>query len=247
MTDSLTDAWSILVAGGKGTRMRGPLPKQFRQLAGIPLYLFGVHSLLASGVKRVVLVVPESFVERVLKETSGLATQITVTVGGERRRDSVAAGLRLIPSDVATVVIHDAVRPFLPASLMRSVTRAAVFHRAALPVLPLADTLKKSEEGEEVLCTLDRKGLFLAQTPQAFSRDLLSEIVSLDTLNVELTDEAMGAERLGVRPRMVQGSPFCFKITTEEDLMIAEAVADWLRRRESDDENWAWIRHTSAR
>jgi 2-C-methyl-D-erythritol 4-phosphate cytidylyltransferase len=93
---------------------------------------------------------------------------------------------------------------------------------------------------------VERASLYLAQTPQGFSRELLSRIVDLTVEDTEFTDEAMAAEHLGIHPRIVPGSSLCFKITTPDDFAVADALFEWLTQRRTDHEDWFWLRHTSA-
>jgi len=220
--------------------MGGGVPKQFRSLAGMPLYRWSVQILRAIG--GIVVVVPSDDVDRVQSECGGMG-EIVVVGGGARRQDSVANGLKALPHNVATVMVHDAARPFVPHSMARRVLGACEATGMAIPVVPVPDTVKRSDDGQWAMETVNRHGLFLAQTPQACRRELLASIVAI--LSQELTDEAQGAEFLGIRPRMIPGSPFTFKITTEADFAVADAVAHWLRTRRCD-EDWHWIRCAPA-
>lgn len=229
--------WSILVAGGASRRLAGAIPKQFRALAGTPVYRWGLQALHAEG--GVVVVVPAADEERVARECAGLE-RVRVVGGGARRQDSVASGVKAVPDDADIVLIHDAARPLIPLSMVRRVIAECDDNGMAIPVLPVPDTVKASADGHWVRDTVDRRGLFLAQTPQACRRPLLERIVTMGA--PELTDEAQGAELLGIQPRMVQGSTFAFKITTGEDFVMAEAIADWLLRFRRCDEDWHWLR-----
>ncbi|MBN1424464.1 2-C-methyl-D-erythritol 4-phosphate cytidylyltransferase [Candidatus Fermentibacteria bacterium] len=235
------DRWAIVVAAGASSRMGGAVPKQFRLLGGMPLYRWSMRALHAWG--GVTLVVPEDSVTMVRSECAELA-RIRVVAGGPLRRDSVARGLAAVPEEAATVLVHDAARPFLAASLIRRVADACEETGMALPVLPVADTVKR-QEGHYAAGTVDRRGLMVAQTPQACRREVLAAIVAA-LPDRELTDEAQGAELLGIRPRLVPGSPFAFKLTTEGDFVLAEALAQWVVHTGSDHADWMWVRHTPA-
>lgn len=235
--------WAILAAGGMGIRLGQATPKQFREIGGKPLYSFALGSFLAAGVRGVVVVVPQAWMGAVRRSVPTQAgSMIVVCQGGARRRDSVAAGLRHIPGEARVVVVHDAARPFLPLSVLRAVAWAAAESSASLAVLPVVDTLKRSSSGTTVERTVDRSVLYRAQTPQAFSRKLLQRVLDAPEIEGALpTDEAVGAELLGVPPCMVKGSVFCFKITTQDDLDMARALAPWLTARRNEDEDWSWL------
>jgi 2-C-methyl-D-erythritol 4-phosphate cytidylyltransferase len=240
------DTSAIVVAGGRGVRVGGTVPKQFRHLGGVPLYHYSVQSLLTAGIEEIVLVVPEEFTVQVEAELEYLRGAVRVTEGGPRRRDSVAAGFSQVGKETSIVLIHDAARPFLPLSVISQVASAARAHGAALAVMPVTDTIKRSEDKRVISSTIDRTCLFLAQTPQGFSRTNLSEIVELETPGIQFTDEAMAAEHIGVAVRLVPGSTFCFKITTEDDLAIAQTVLGMLAQKGTHHADWSWLRHTST-
>lgn len=240
------DTSAIIVAGGRGVRVGGTVPKQFRRLVEVPLYQYSLQSLLAAGIENIVLVVPGEFTVQVAAEVEHLHRAVRVTEGGPRRRDSVAAGFALVEKETSIVLIHDAARPFLPMSVITRVAKAAKDHGAALAALPVPDTIKRSEDNKAISSTIDRTGLFLAQTPQGFSRSILTKILGLEIPGIQFTDEAMAAERIGVMPRLVPGSTFCFKITTRDDLAMAHALLGMLVEKGADHADWAWLRHTSA-
>jgi 2-C-methyl-D-erythritol 4-phosphate cytidylyltransferase len=219
------------------------IPKQFRPLAGTPLFRWSLCALQECS-RGVTLVVPLG-ATGVVQDACVREAAVRVVTGGVLRQDSVAHGLAAVPEECTVVLVHDAARPFLPLSMAYRVLDACGETGMAVPALPVPDTIKRSADGQRVTETIDRKSLFLAQTPQACSRDLLEAMVSAAPRH-EMTDESGGAERLGVVPRMVEGSPFAFKITTESDFTMAEAVAAWLITTGSAYEDWHWVRHTSA-
>lgn len=219
-------AVAILVAAGRGERMGADRPKAFLDLAGQPLLLRAARAFDdAPAVQLVVVVVPENEVEATRRILSSLATSIVVVTGGRRRQDSVLEGLRQVPDGFEGVVlIHDAARPLVDVRLIEDVALAAEEEGAALPVLPVVDTVKRLHEGR-VVETLDREELGAAQTPQGFRFDLLvSAYEAAFRDQVTVTDEAMAVERLGAPVRAVPGSPLNRKITTPEDLAWAEGL-----------------------
>jgi len=247
MHDTISEAlpestWAMVVAGGRSVRISGDLPKQFRKIRGIRLYEISLRSLLSTGVSGIVLVVPPDRVDEIGREVAvRVEGTVSVCCGGEKRRDSVARGFSQIPDCANVVLIHDAARPFLPRSLTRDVARAAFMNGAALAAVPATDTLKKSTDGLIVEETIDRRNTYYAQTPQGFRREILERSLFKSTNTDVPTDESMSAERIGISPRLIRGSHFCFKVTVPEDLELAEAVYEWLSERKKHDDDWSWL------
>jgi 2-C-methyl-D-erythritol 4-phosphate cytidylyltransferase/2-C-methyl-D-erythritol 2,4-cyclodiphosphate synthase len=214
---------AILVAAGRGERMGGDRPKAFLELAGQPLLLRSARALArCPEVGGLVAVVPEAEVDVAAEMLAGLEQPCEVTVGGARRQDSVLEGLKCVPDGFdGIVLVHDAARPFVGPDLVGAVVEAAEQVGAALPVLPLHDTIK-SLEGGRVVGTLDRSTLGAAQTPQGFRLGPLVEAYEQAFRDrVTLTDEAMAMERLGLPVAAVPGAAHNRKLTTPEDLAWA--------------------------
>jgi 2-C-methyl-D-erythritol 4-phosphate cytidylyltransferase len=219
-------AVAIVVAAGRGERMGAERPKAFLELAGEPLLLRAARAFeRASCVIGLVAVVPRAELDRARTLLQPLAKLRDVVAGGERRQDSVAAGLAALPDGFQGVVlIHDAARPLVEVELIEAVTQQAMATGAALPVLPLVDTVKRVRGGR-VVETLDRSELGGAQTPQGFRATLLLEALeAARRAGLELTDEAMAVERLGHAVHAVPGSRRNRKLTTPDDLAWAEGV-----------------------
>ena len=207
-------------------------PKAFLELAGEALVLRSARVFdEASSVGAIVAVVPEAEVQAARVLLAPVRKLLAVVPGGERRQDSVLAGLKRAPDGFEGVVlVHDAARPLVEIGLVEAVTREAARSGAALPVLPVVDTVKRLRGGL-VVETLERGDLGAAQTPQGFRHALLVEAYEAafrDGLTV--TDEAMAVERLGAPVVAVPGSPRNRKITTPEDLEWAEGVLAGLVR-----------------
>lgn len=198
-------AWGIVVAAGTGSRFGQP--KHALLLQGRPLWEWARHSLLEGGVSDVVVVgsVP-----------GGIP-------GGRRRRDSVAAGLGMVPESIEAVVIHDAARPLAdPALVVRVLRRLAVGDVAGVvPGVPVRDTLKRVEE-DRVLATIDRDDLISVQTPQAFVTAALRAAHAAD--DADASDDAALLERAGASVAWVAGDPGNLKVTYPGDLRILEAM-----------------------
>ncbi len=206
--------------------MRADRPKAFLNLGGQPLLLRAALAFEeAPSVEQLVAVVSEDQVATARGILSSLTKKLVVVPGGPRRQDSVLEGLKQAPEAFEGVVlVHDAARPLVDVRLIEEVARAAEQAGAALPVLPLVDTVKRLRDGC-VVETLDREELGAAQTPQGFRFDLLvSAYEAAFRDNVTLTDEAMAVERIGAPVRAVPGSARNRKITTPEDLAWAEGV-----------------------
>ena len=217
---------AILVAAGRGERMGPGRPKAFLELAGEALVLRSARVFdAAPSVDAIVAVVPEAEVETARALLAPVRKLLAVVPGGERRQDSVLAGLKQAPDGFdGIVLVHDAARPLVDVALVEAVARAAEGVGAALPVLPVVDTMKRVREGL-VLETLDREELGTAQTPQGFRYALLIEAYEAAfRARLTVTDEAMAVERLGAPVVAVPGSPRNRKITTPDDLAWAEGV-----------------------
>jgi 2-C-methyl-D-erythritol 4-phosphate cytidylyltransferase len=223
---------AILVAAGRGERMGAGRPKAFLELAGVALVLRAARAFdEAPAVVGIVAVVPEAEVGAARTLLAPVRKLLAVVPGGERRQDSVLEGLKQAPEGWdGVVLVHDAARPLVDVALIEAVARAAAESGAALPVLPVVDTVKRLRDGL-VVETLDRDELGAAQTPQGFRLKLLVEAYEVafrDRLTV--TDEAMAVERLGAPVRALPGSSRNRKVTTPEDLAWAEGVLSGLVR-----------------
>jgi 2-C-methyl-D-erythritol 4-phosphate cytidylyltransferase len=220
MTDD-SRAAAILLAAGRAERMGG-IDKALAPLGGIPLL---EHSLSvfqdSPSVDEVVVVASPANIEAVREVALAYPKAGAVVPGGERRRDSVRAGLDAA-AGAAFVLVHDAARPFLSPEMIGACLAAARGAGAAICVVPVADTIKRSMDGHLVRGTVSRAGLYLAQTPQCFRRDLL--LRAHEGSDVDATDDAALVEHLGEPIWLVPGSPLNLKVTTPEDLVLAEAV-----------------------
>lgn len=217
---------AILVAAGRGERMGAARPKAFLSLAGQTLLERSARALgAAPSVGALVAVVPADDIEEAREVCEALPKPCTVVPGGERRQDSVRAGLGALPPAFdGVVLVHDAARPLVSVALVESVVQAAREHGAAIPVVSLADTIKQVGDGR-VAATLDRDRLAAAQTPQGFRRELLERAYERAFAEgIVLTDESMAVERLGLPVACVPGSTRNRKLTTPDDLAWAERV-----------------------
>lgn len=224
MSAEATGVWAVLVAAGRGERFGGDRPKAFANLAGRPLLAESLERLEASAwVEAIVVVAPVDWEEPVilLAEELGAGSVHAVVPGGETRTDSVRAGVAEVPDEAAVLLVHDAARPLLAEDVVeRVVVGLADGWDGAVPALPLADTVKRAEGGT-VTATVERAGLYAAQTPQAFSVDVLRRAL---TVSGEATDCAGLVEAVGGRVRLVEGDRRLLKVTTPADLALVEAL-----------------------
>ncbi|HEY2829381.1 MAG TPA: 2-C-methyl-D-erythritol 4-phosphate cytidylyltransferase [Thermoanaerobaculia bacterium] len=215
----------VIPAAGSGTRFGGDIPKQFRQLGGKPLVQRVVERFLFDEqVSRVIVPVAQILLSVVSQSNE---ERVKFVAGGETRLQSVARGLEYA-ADADLIAIHDAVRPFFAIETFHAALAAAQEHGAALPVIPLADTVHVVAE-DRIISTPDRSTLAAAQTPQCFRADVLRDVVArAQREGDDATDEAGLAARYGYTVQTVRGDSMNFKITRLEDLAMAERVlAEW--------------------
>lgn len=223
-------ASAIIVAAGSGRRMGG-LAKPLLPLNGRPVIAYSLDAIQASAlIDQIVLVgAPETQTAMEELRDSGVWPKLDRLVrGGERRQDSVEAGLAAVHPSSDVILVHDGARPFAPAALFDACVAAARTYGAAIAATPVIDTLKRAEGGT-VQGTVDRTGLWAAQTPQAVQVRLLSDGFAFARCHgIEVTDEAMLMETIGQSIRIVPGGRFNLKITHPDDLPVAEAFARYL-------------------
>lgn len=221
----------IIPAAGESSRMGLCKRKPWLDLAGRPVIM---HTLAAFAkldwIEEVILVVnPEDedeARERMWEELNGLGVSI-ITTGGGSRAESVWKGLQLTNPRLEVVAVHDAVRPFFSIDTCRALLRTARDRGAAVPAIPVSDTIKRVE-GDKILQTVARTGLMAVQTPQCFRRELLIDAFELafstGGLSQSVTDEAWLVEQYGQEVTVILGSANNIKLTTREDMVLATAL-----------------------
>ena len=215
---------AVIVAAGAGLRAGGDAPKQWRDLAGRPVLRWSAQALLDAGARSLVVVVAAHETERAREVLAGLP-RVTLAPGGAERIDSVRAGLEVIAHDPPdAVLVHDAARPFVTAAHVHALLAALVHADGALPALPVADTLKRTDPGGRVVETVDRAGLHRAQTPQAFRHAALVRAYAAWP-GGPATDDAAVVEAAGGHVVLIPGDPRLTKLTYAEDFPMAEALA----------------------
>lgn len=227
-------AVAIIPAGGQGKRFGAQVPKQYAEIAGVPLI---VHTLRKfdpehgkHAVSGIIIPVPSGDIDYVKEEIIagyGIKGVIAVLEGGRERQDSVRAGLDAVPADTDIVAVHDAVRPFVSAEMIREVLNEAALSSAAILGVPVKDTVKRVDGKGCVTGTVDRKDLWLTQTPQAFRREIILKAYNRAYEDgFYATDDASLVERIGVKVKMVLGSYENIKLTTAEDFQFARFLME---------------------
>lgn len=211
---------AIVVAAGAGSRAGGD--KQWRPLAGRPVLRWPVEALLAAGAAEVIVVVAADAHARAAGVLAGLPRWRTVT-GGAERAQSVQAGLAAADPG-RPVLVHDAARPLVRPHHVTALLGALADADAAAPALPVADTLKAARDGQ-VERTVERAGLYRAQTPQAFAPGVLQRAYAALESGAAPTDDLAAVEAAGGRVRLTPGDPKLMKLTHPEDFDMAEALA----------------------
>jgi len=217
-------AAAILLCAGRGQRLGAGVDKALAPLAGRPLFAWSLETLeRTAAVEAIVMVGPVKKLQHALAATGIAATKIVAwTEGGKERQHSVGRGLHVLPEEFTHVAIHDSARALVSSDLVTRVLLDARDHGAALAALPLEDTLKRGTL-THVEDTVPRGSLWRAQTPQAFRRDWI--VAAHTDAHGTATDDAALVEVLGHPVRFTMGEPLNFKITTPQDLALAEA---WL-------------------
>ena len=222
------DVGVIIVAAGSGSRTGSTELKQFRWVAGKPMLLHSIQTFQArADVAMVVCVLPREYVgDPPPWIFQSDADRLLLSVGGRERSESVSNGLEDLPSECEIVVIHDAARPLVTGETIGRVIDEARQGNGAVAALPVTDTLKRVDSSGKVTETVDRFGLWRAQTPQAFPRKVIErahkEAREADRI---ATDDAALCEQIGLAVVVVRGSERALKITEENDFALAEALS----------------------
>ena len=224
----------IIVAGGKGVRMGGDLPKQFQLLDGKPLVMVTIENLYAMDVTmHIILVLPKEQIElwEELCAEYDFKVPVTVVTGGTTRFHSVQNGLAAIEDqEEALVGVHDGVRPFLAVKVFDELFREAAINGAVVPVIPVYESMRRFIGGQGATEPVPRDRYRLVQTPQVFKLSLLRR--AYEQLYMEnFTDDASVVENLGETVQIVDGNRENIKITTPYDFVVAKAIVECLTRQ----------------
>ncbi len=220
---------ALIAAAGKGQRMGGGVKKQFIPLRGIPLLLYTLRAFEEfEGIEHIYLVIDEGDFEYCTGEIIqkyGIEKVVKLVPGGHLRQDSVWNGLEAMEGHCDIVIVHDGVRPFVSAGILKRLVAAMRDYQAVVTAIPTHDTIKRVDGAGHVVDTLQRDALFHIQTPQGFRYDVIKEAYERASREgAEGTDDAYFVERMGIRVKVIEGSPLNIKITTPEDI----ALANWI-------------------
>jgi 2-C-methyl-D-erythritol 4-phosphate cytidylyltransferase len=214
--------YSIIVAGGSGSRMKSDMPKQFLCIAGKPIIIITLEKFLSVKDNTVILVLPKSSFEYWENLKSGFSKEIQniqVVEGGKTRFQSVKNGLKAITTDDGLVAVHDAVRPFVSVETIEKTFETSLQLKSAVVYVDSKDSIRMiTNKGNEAV---DRSKIKIIQTPQTFDLKLLKEAYLLEEKST-FTDDASVFEDFGKTIHLVEGDYTNIKITTPEDIALAE-------------------------
>ena len=219
---------AIVPAAGKGRRIKSKIDKPYIELCGKPII---AHTLLKlSGnryINEIIVVVNKkrikTFERRIIDRFD--IKKVKIVSGGRERKDSVFNALKKVSGNIDYVLIHDGVRPFITNKLINASLKTAQRFKASVVAVPVKPTLKYVKKDGHIQDTPDRKRFWEAQTPQVFKRDLIEKAYrELSRKAIDITDDSMLVEQIGLRPKIVLGSYNNIKITTPEDLKLARLL-----------------------
>jgi 2-C-methyl-D-erythritol 4-phosphate cytidylyltransferase len=220
-------ASAIIVAAGSGVRLGSDVPKAFVNIAGRTMLSYSLATIRQiNSIEELVITVPEGFENTARAEVTavGLSIPVKITPGGIERQDSVRIALELTSAESDLVIVHDAARPLATAAIFQACLDAASRAGAAIAAIPVSDTLKRVADST-ITATIARAGLWQAQTPQAFRRNvLIAAHQRAMSEKIAATDDADLVERTGTRVEVVEASTINIKITTPADLAIVKAI-----------------------
>lgn len=217
---------AIVLAAGSGKRMNSKVHKQYLIIQDRPVLYYSLKAFEDSAVDEIILVVgkgEEKFCRKEIVDKYGISKVKAIVEGGKERYHSVFEGLKQT-SDADYVLIHDGARPFVNQDIIRRCMQEVQKYQACVVGMPVKDTIKIADEGGYAKQTPDRKNVWMIQTPQTFSYALIYEAYEemLKTEDTAITDDAMVLERIkGKKSKLIEGSYRNIKITTPEDLLIA--------------------------
>ncbi len=213
---------AVILAAGRGERMQARDNKVFLPLAGTPVLAYSVRAFAAvDAVREIVIVTRAGEREQAARIAAPLFTAVKIVNGGARRQDSARAGVAAATGEI--VLIHDAARPFPSPELIARVIATTARHGACVPVIPVVDTLRYTDQDGFLLPrTITRDGLYRVQTPQGFMRDRIR--AALTEMNKSITDDAAAVLATGGMVSATPGEETNIKLTTQADLLFAAAL-----------------------
>lgn len=223
MTNTSLKKYAIIVAGGSGTRMNAPIPKQFMKLDGRPVLMHTINKFEESNPDiKLILVIPfdQVLYWQQLCEEYQFQSKFKLAENGETRFHSVKNGLALIDGD-GIVAVHDAARPLVNSKTITTAFKAAEMYGNAVPAIPLSDSIRQIDSTLSI--AVDRTKYCIIQTPQCFNVSILKKAYEQD-YKYTFTDDATVVEAMGERIHLIDGNPDNIKITTPRDIIIAETI-----------------------
>ncbi|VAW11737.1 2-C-methyl-D-erythritol 4-phosphate cytidylyltransferase [hydrothermal vent metagenome] len=224
---------AIVPTAGQGKRFQSTLPKSLIELSGQPIFQRSLNLLQKSSlIEKIILVVPKEHKQTFenIVRTLPFCKDIVIVEGGETRSISVNNGIKALDQDTDIVLIHDGVRPLVNLKLVDEAIKLSFEHPAVVLGVRVKPTIKKVDKQGFVKETLDRSELWEIQTPQIFQKNILQE--AYKKLGTEtFTDEAALVEQIGVKVRVLEGDYQNLKITTKEDLFMAEALLSFSEKK----------------
>jgi len=218
---------AVIVAAGKGIRMNDTVKKQYLPLTGRPVLS---HTLAVFDecnlISKIFLVVSQNDFDYCRNNILPMLNkEIKLVTGGKERQDSVYNGLIAVGENNGIVIIHDGVRPFVNKEMLELCLRGAIKHGACIIGVPVQDTLKRISSSGDIEKTIERSNIWIAQTPQAFQYEIIRKAHENAMLKGHAgTDDAFLVEQMGTPVKIIKGNKNNIKITTREDLKIAEAI-----------------------
>ncbi|MBU0759441.1 MAG: 2-C-methyl-D-erythritol 4-phosphate cytidylyltransferase [Candidatus Omnitrophica bacterium] len=219
---------AIVPSAGKGTRIKSRIEKPYIKINGKPILARTLLRLSHnSNIKEIIIAVSPNRVRRAQRDIINRygIRNAKVVRGGKERIDSVARALESVSPDIGYVLIHDGIRPFIDDALINACLKAAMKFGAAVAGVPVKPTLKITGKDGRINHTPDRRDFWEAQTPQVFKRDLIEKAYKkFYKRDINITDDSMLVEMMGIRPKIIMGSYSNIKITTREDLELAKLL-----------------------
>ncbi|RFZ86093.1 2-C-methyl-D-erythritol 4-phosphate cytidylyltransferase [Mucilaginibacter terrenus] len=224
MSQPISKAYAVIVAGGSGTRMQSALPKQFIPLHGRPIMMYTIEAFVASGYSPEIILVLHADYHGLWTELCNVhnfAVKHTLIAGGETRFHSVKNAIDQITDKNVLIAVHDAVRPLVSKTAIDKAYLCAETYGTAVVAVKSRDSVRHASGTTSA--SIDRESIYLVQTPQTFKSDLLRAAYT-QPYNTRFTDDASVVECSGAEIKLVAGSYTNFKITFPEDITIAEAL-----------------------
>ena len=223
---------AIIAAAGNGTRMKSETAKQFILIDETPVLAITLTAFeKASEIDEIIIVTRETDIDAVknLAEKFNISKLSSVICGGETRQESISNALEAVKGDI--VLIHDGARPFVTQKQINEVAASLYINDAAALGIPVTDTIK-SVDGDIITGTIDRSTLVSIQTPQGFKTEIIKKAHSVAKTNgLSATDDCALCEHMGIKVKVVTGSPANIKLTTPDDLMFADGILKAIKEK----------------